>query len=124
MSIVIYHTLLHKINIVVKSRPKAINKRHAKKLTKFNNRQNKTERQEPKQIPKNIVHNFSSYTLSNGDMVALSHGLDHQILIRNNRSNITSEFEYFYLMTYHIYLKFNLVREKLNLETLVRNIAE
>ena len=110
MSIVIYHTLLHKINIAIKSRPKAINKRHDKKLTKFNNRQNKAERQEPKQIPKNIVHNFSLYTPSSGDMVALSYGLDNQILIRNNRSNITSKFEYFYLMTYHICLRFNLVR--------------
>ena len=29
-------------------------------------------------------------------MVALSYGLDHQIPIRNNRNNITTEFEYFY----------------------------
>ena len=29
-------------------------------------------------------------------MVALSYGLDHQIPIRNNRSNITTAFEYFY----------------------------
>ena len=46
MNIVIYHTLLHQIHIAVKSRLKAISKRNAKKLTKFNNRQNKTERQE------------------------------------------------------------------------------
>ena len=76
--------LLHQINIAVKSRLKAISKRHAKKLTKFNNRQNKTEGQEPKQIPKNVVHNFSSYALSNNELVALSYGLDHQIPICNN----------------------------------------
>ena len=29
-------------------------------------------------------------------MVALSYGLDHQIPIRSNRNNITTEFEYFY----------------------------
>ena len=29
-------------------------------------------------------------------MVALSYGLDHQIPMRNNKSNITTEFEYFY----------------------------
>ena len=46
--IIIYHTLLHQINIAVKSRLNAISKRHAKNLTKFNNRQNKTEGQEPK----------------------------------------------------------------------------
>ena len=70
------------INIAVKSRLKAISKRHTKKLTKFNNRQNKTERLEPKRIPKNVVHNFLSYTLSNVELVALSYGLDHQIPIR------------------------------------------
>ena len=91
-----YHTLSHQINIVVKSRLKAISKTHAKKLTTFNSRQQKTERQEPKQIPKNVVHNFSSYTLSNDELVALSYGLDHQIPIRYNRNNITTEFEYFY----------------------------
>ena len=36
------------------------------------------------------------YRLSNDELVALSYGLDHQIPIRNNRSNITTEFEYFY----------------------------
>ena len=84
LNIVIYHTLLHQISIATKSRLKAISKRHAKKLTKFNNRQNKTEGQEPKRIPKNVVHNFSSYALSNNELVALSYGLDHQIPIRNN----------------------------------------
>ena len=58
-------------------------------------------------------NNFSSHTLSSDELVALSYGLNHQIPIRNNRSNITTEFEFFikvYLMTYHMYLKFNLVR--------------
>ena len=96
MNIVIYHTLLHQINISAKRRLKAMSKRHAKKLTKFNNRENKTDGREPKQIPKNVVHNFSSYTLSNDELVAFSCGLDHQIAIRNNRSTITTEFEYFY----------------------------
>ena len=36
------------------------------------------------------------YTLSNDKLVALSYGLDHQIPIRSNRNNITTEFEYFY----------------------------
>ena len=48
LNIVIYHTLLYQINITLKSRLKALSKRHAKKLPKMNNRQNKTERQEPK----------------------------------------------------------------------------
>ena len=48
LNIVTRHTLLHQINIAVKSRLKAISKRHTKKLTKFNHRQNETEGQEPK----------------------------------------------------------------------------
>ena len=90
------YTLLHQINIAVKSRLKAISKRPAEKLTEFKNRQNKTERQEAKRIPKNVVHNFSSYTLSNDELVALSYGFDHRIPIRNNTSYITTKFEYFY----------------------------
>ena len=90
------YTLLHQINIAVKSRLKAISKRPAEKLTEFKDRQNKTERQEAKRIPKNVVDNFSSYTLSNDESVALSYGFDHRIPIRNNRSYITTKFEYFY----------------------------
>ena len=96
MNIVIYHTLLHQINIAVKSRLKAMSKRHAKKLTKFYSTQNKTERQESKWIQKNVVHNFSSYTLPNGALFALSHSLHHEIRIHKNRNNITTEFEYFH----------------------------
>ena len=59
LNIVIYHTLLHKINIAVKSRLKAISKRHAKKLKLFNNRQNKAEHQELKEIPKNVIDLFN-----------------------------------------------------------------
>ena len=48
LNIVIYHTLLHQINIVLKSKLKAVSKRDTKNLAKFNSTQNKTERQEPK----------------------------------------------------------------------------
>ena len=127
LSIVIYHTLLHQINIAVKSRLKAISKRHAKKLTMFNNRQNKAECQDPKRVPKNVAHNFSSYTLSNDELIPLSYGLDHQIPISNNISNISTEFEYFYqnlLNDISNIPEVQLSQVKLNLETLVRNIAE
>ena len=96
LNIIIYHTLLHQVNIAVQSRLKAMSKRHAKKLTNFNNRQNKTERYEPKRIPKIVLYKSSSHTLSNDELVALSYGLDHQITIHNNRSNIATEFEYFF----------------------------
>ena len=113
LNIVIYHTLLYQINITLKSILKALSEQRLPKLPKINNRQNKTERQGPKWIPKNVVNNFSSHTLSSDELVALSYGLNHQIPIRNNISDTTTEFEFFikvYLMTYHMYLKFNLFR--------------
>ena len=71
LNMVIYHTLLHQINIAVTSTLKAISKRNPEKLTKSYYRQNKPERQEPERIPKNVVHNLSSYMLSKDELVAL-----------------------------------------------------
>ena len=65
-------------------------------MTKFYNRQDKTEHLEPKLIPKNAVQNLSSYTVSNDKLLALSYGLDYQIPIHYNRNSIAAEFDYFY----------------------------
>ena len=66
------------------------------KTIKFYNRQDKSEPQELRRILKNVIHNFSSYTQCNDELVALSYGMDNQVPIRNNRNNITTEFKYFY----------------------------
>ena len=85
LNIIIYHTLLYQINIVDRSRLEAISKRHAKTLTKFYSRQDKAENLEPKQIPKNYVHNFSRFMASNDELVVLWFGLYHQIPISKKK---------------------------------------
>ena len=45
---------------------------------------------------KHIVHNFSSYNLSQVEINAMSYGLDHHIPTNINRNAITSEFESFF----------------------------
>ena len=113
LSIVTYHTLLHQINIAVKSRLKTINKRHAKKLANFYNRRNKTERQEPKRVPKNVAHNFSSYRYRilywllylMVWVIKFLYGTI-EIILQVNLSIFVKVF----VMSIHIYLKFKLGR--------------
>ena len=45
---------------------------------------------------KHIVHNFSSYNLTEEEMTALSYGLDHQIPTNINKNAIFTEFEQFF----------------------------
>ena len=60
LSMLVYTTLLHRINIAVKSRIKSIAKRHEKKLSKFKKRQQKSDIKNRIQVSKNTIHNFSS----------------------------------------------------------------
>ena len=89
-------TLLHRINITVKSRIKSIAKRHEKKLSKFRKRQQKSDIKSCIQVSKNTIHNFSSYTLSDDEILALNYGLDQLIPYRVNYNSINTEFELFY----------------------------
>ena len=47
--------------------------------------------------PKEVVHNFSSYVLSQEEHDALSHGLEHHIPSKVTRNSMNTEFESFYL---------------------------
>ena len=47
--------------------------------------------------PKEVVHNFSSYVLSQEEHDALSHGLEHHIPSKVTRNSVNTEFESFYL---------------------------
>ena len=68
----------------MKRRSKVIVKRYKEKLTKLKFREdnNKTgaEYQAPNNIPRNVLHRFSTYKLSNDKLIALLCGLD-QIII-------------------------------------------
>ena len=45
---------------------------------------------------KHIIHNYSTYSLSNEQYIALSYGLDTHIPSRTNANMIYTEFEVFY----------------------------
>ena len=49
-----------------------------------------------KKIHRQIVHNYSSYTLSDEQYEALSFGLDTHIPVKKNKNAIYTEFEVFY----------------------------
>ena len=76
LRILVYTTILHRINVAVESRIKLIAKRHEKKLSKFRKRQQKSDIKNRIQVSKNIIHNFSSHTLSDDKIMALNYGLD------------------------------------------------
>ena len=96
LPMLVYTTLLHQINIAVKSRIKLITKRHEKKLSKFRKRQQKSDIKNPIQVSKNSMHNFSSYTLSDDEIMVLNYGLDQHIPYTVNYNSINTEFKLFY----------------------------
>ena len=79
LPLLVYTTLLHKINVTVKSRVKPTAKRHWKKLSKFRKRHQKSDIKSCIQVSKNTIHNFSSYTLSDDEIMELNYGLDQHI---------------------------------------------
>ena len=46
--------------------------------------------------PRNVIHNFSSYDLTEEEIQALSHGLGQHIPSNPDRYKINTDFEYFY----------------------------
>ena len=70
----VYTTLLHRINVAVKSRIKSIAKRHERKLSKFKKHQHKSDIKRRIEFSKNSIHNFSSYTLSDDEIKVPNYG--------------------------------------------------
>ena len=70
--------------------------RHHRKLEKFRFRQNKHTSDNQNNFQSCIVHNFSSYSLSQAEINALSFGLDQHIPTNINRNSIQTKFESFY----------------------------
>ena len=66
-------------------------------LPKFRGRQHKQEQPYAEmKFEKHIVHNYSTYSLSSEQYIALSYGLDTHILPRTNANMIHTEFDVFY----------------------------
>ena len=96
LGLFLYNALLHKVIFAVKSRQKAILKRHEKKLIKFRKNQDIVPENHKTSFAKCIVHNFSSYHLSDAEIIALSYGLDTHIPTNTNSNTIATEFELFF----------------------------
>ena len=72
----VHTTLIHQVNVVVKSRTKLIAKRHEKESSRFRKRNQKSDIKSRIQVSKNTIHKFSPHTLSDDEFVALNFGLD------------------------------------------------
>ena len=72
LSVICYKCIIHQINIVCKSKLKAITKRHLRKLDKFCSRTSTpTNEKVTSSHIRNTVHNFSNYPLSNEEYKTL-----------------------------------------------------
>ena len=78
LSLMVYSVLLNRINIAIKSIMKVIKLRHNKKICNLRKWHgiDKLSKIKP---PKNVMHNFLSYDLTEEENQALSHGLDKNI---------------------------------------------
>ena len=92
----VYRTLLHRIDVAVKSMIKSIGKRHEKKLSKFRKHQQKNDIKRRIQVNKNTIYNFYSHSLSYDAFMVLKYGLDQHIPYTMNYNSIDAEFELFY----------------------------
>ena len=75
---------------------KSVAKRHEKKLSNFRKRQQKSDIKSGIQASKNTIRNFSSYSLSDDEIMVLDHGLDQHIPGTVNCNSINTESELFY----------------------------
>ena len=96
LDVLLYNTLLHQVNIAVRSRYKVISIRHQKKIINIIKNQKKNYENNKPSLMKRMVHNFSSYTLTEEQMTALASGLDHHIPTNINKNAIFTEFEQFF----------------------------
>ena len=95
LSMIIYSVLLNKINIAITSRMKVIKLHHNKKICNLR-KKHCIDKLPYNKIPKNIIHNFSTYDLTKDEMQALSYGLDQHVPSNPERYKINTDFEYFY----------------------------
>ena len=67
-----------------------------KKLSKSRKHQQKSDIKSRIQVSKNTIYNFSSYTLSDDEIMALNYGFDQHIPYTINYNSINTEFEVIY----------------------------
>ena len=76
LGLILYNTLIYQNNKAVDSRLKVISLGHNNKLIRLREQENKPRNDEQTKIHRQVVHNYSTYTLSDEEDEALSFGLD------------------------------------------------
>ena len=97
LSFIMYSTLLHQMNIAVKSKSRAITFCHKKKL--LNQRKKQKQHQQHDTLllyVKKTVCNMSSYVLSDEEQLAQSFGLDQHVPVKCDNNLVNTEFEHYF----------------------------
>ena len=92
----IFNAVIYKLNITTKSLSEAVKKRHDQKLSKLRRKNDFSFTNVSKFVKSTVLHNFSSYSLTREEQIALSFGLEQHIPIITNRNLIQTEFEHFH----------------------------
>ena len=79
------------VNKEIRRKKQTWRKTHDKKLKSLFNKEEESRQQ--RKVPRNIVHNFSSYTLTPEETHILTYGLDHHIEAKMDSNDIKTEFE-------------------------------
>ena len=92
-----FNTVTRQTEVVIRSCLLSIKKRHHEKLKNLrNNKRNCNTVADIPQLIRNTLHNFSLYTLSRDEELALMNGLDQHMPNRLRSDAIKIKFEIFY----------------------------
>ena len=76
LGLLLFNTVIHQVEVTIRSRLAAIKKRHEKKL--FNLRQQNVNISDSAVVTNQLIRNFPSYNLSCEEELAPCYGLDQQ----------------------------------------------
>ena len=80
VNVIIFSAIIHQLNIAIKGRLKDIKKRSDKKLLNLRRKDNRPFSKDGfSKFPKNAVHDFLSYALSEEEQITLSFRLQQHI---------------------------------------------
>ena len=124
LTLILYNTLLQRINVAVKSRVKAIMTRHLNKLSRLRNKRS-TYISNSNHTPfiTNTVSNLPCYILNEVEYNALAFEVDRHIPSRTNKNIIDTEFE-LYLQSINRYINDIPDNKISHLKTKLRNIYD
>jgi hypothetical protein len=99
LGFITFHAFNFVTNKEIKRKKKTWRKTHDQKLKNLFNKKQDNDAKGKRKPPRNIVHNFSTYTLTPEEEHILTFGLDHHIESKLDDNSIKTEFEAMY---YHL----------------------